>query len=52
MYSDTYTEDMVIIRIPINALKETIEKSMRTARVMRITINMQNTKYIEKNKKN
>jgi hypothetical protein len=43
---------MVIIRISIYALKETIEKSMRVARVMRITINMQNTKYMEKKQKN
>jgi hypothetical protein len=43
---------MVIIRISIDALKETIGKSMKVARVMRITINMQNTKHNEKQKNN
>jgi len=46
-----YTDDIVTGGRSIEALKETMKKSTKTAQVMGLTINMQKTKYMEVTKK-
>jgi len=46
-----YTNDIVTVGRSIEALKEIMKKSMKTAQVMGLTINMQKTKYMEVTKK-
>ena len=46
-----YTDDIVTVGRPIEALKETMKKSMKTAEVMGLTINTQKTKYMAVAKK-
>lgn len=47
-----YADDTEKVGRSTEAMKETMKKSMKTAQVMGLTINMQNTKYMLVTKKN
>ena len=46
-----YTIDTVLVGRSIDALEESMRKLMKASQVMGLTINMQNTKYVEVKKK-